>query len=133
MVSVNHPLAQKDSVSKQELSEYTTFWGGIPKVEDFITKLYMDYFRSSGIEPEHVIYVPEQDVATFMVAANMGGNIVPCIEKRQWNRKQYAFVTLEEPLILESAWLYSSDNTNPALAYFVEMIESEPGIYEEEL
>lgn len=133
MVSKDHPLAQKQSVSKRELAEYTTFWGGIPKVEDFITKLYLDYFRSDGIEPEHVIYVPEQDVATFMVASNMGGNIVPCIEKRQWNHDQYSFVMLEEPLILESAWLYSADNNNPALAQFVEMIESEPGIYEEEL
>ena len=59
-----------------------TFWGGIPKVEDYITKLYLNYFRDAGIEPEHVIYVPEQDVATFMVAANMGGNIVPLSEKR---------------------------------------------------
>lgn len=133
MVNKDHPLAQRESVSKEELAAYTTFWGGIPKVEDFITKFYLDYFRSSGIEPEHVIYVPEQDVATFMVASNMGGNIVPCIEKRQWSHEQYAFVDLKDPLVLESAWLYSTDNKNPALKLFVEMIENEPMTYEEDL
>ena len=31
----------------------------------------------------------------------------------------YSFVSLAEPLVLESAWLYSSDNANPALAKFI--------------
>lgn len=122
MVSREHPLAGKKSVSKRELAEYTTFWGGIPKVEDYVTELYMDYFRSSGIEPKKIICVPGQDVATFMVSAGMGGNIVPCCEKNQWRSDIYAFVDLEEPLALESAWLYSGDNTNSALMQFVGMV-----------
>lgn len=126
MVSRNHPLAGRERISKQELSEHITFWGGIPKVEDFITKFYLNYFRSGGIEPHHVICVPEQDVASFMVAANMGGNIVPLTEKAQWNPEQYSFVTLDEPLVLESAWLYSADNGNPALSRFVEMLNCQP-------
>ena len=122
MVSKDHPLAGRDSVSKEELAQYVTFWGGIPKVEDYITSMYLDYFRASGIEPENVIYVPEQDIATFMVALNMGGNIVPVSERRRWSTELYSFVELEEPLIFESAWLYSSDNENPALLQFVNMI-----------
>ena len=66
---------------------------------------------------------PEQDVATFMVSINLGGNIVPCSEKNTWNPELYSFVELEEPLVLESAWLSSSDNPNPALARFVKMVE----------
>ena len=83
----------------------------------------MEYFRSSGIEPENIICVPEQDVATFMVSANMGGNIVPASEKQWWNRERFAFVDLEEELAFESAWIYSADNGNPALRKFVEMVE----------
>ena len=30
---------------------------------------------------------------------------------------------LEEPLVFESAWLYSSENENPALLQFVNMIK----------
>lgn len=123
MVCKEHPLAQYERVSKQTLAEYVTFWGGIPKVEDYVVRRYMEYFRSSGIEPENVVCVPEQDVATFMVSINLGGNIVPCSEKNTWNPELYSFVELEEPLVLESAWLYSSDNPNPALARFVEMVE----------
>ena len=85
-------------------------------MEDYVIRRYMEYFRSSGIEPENVVCVPEQDVATFMVSINLGGNIVPCSEKNTWNPELYSFVELEEPLVLESAWLYSSDNPNPALA-----------------
>ena len=88
-------------------------------------KKYMDYFRVSGIEPQNVICVPEQDVATFMVSINLGGNIVPCSERESWNPELYSFVSLAEPLVLESAWLYSSDNANPALARFVEMADGQ--------
>lgn len=123
MVHREHPLADKKTVSKKELAEHITFWGGIPKVEDYVTKLYLDYFRESGIEPENVIYVPEQDVATFMVAANMGGNIVPISEKEQMNRDNFRFVELQEPLVFESAWLYSSKNQNPALPLFLKTAE----------
>ena len=123
MVSREHPLAGRENVSKAELAEYTTFWGGIPKVEDYVIRQYMEYFRSSGIEPENIICVPEQDVATFMVSANMGGNIVPASEKQWWNRERFAFVDLEEELAFESAWIYSADNGNPALRKFVEMVE----------
>lgn len=125
MVCKEHPLAQCGSISKQTLAEHVTFWGGIPKVEDYVIRRYMEYFRSSGIEPENVIFVPEQDVATFMVSTNLGGNIVPHAEIDTWNPEAYSFVKLEEPLILESAWLYSSDNLNPALAQFVEMVEGD--------
>ena len=125
MVCKDHPLAGRESVSKQELAEYVTFWGGIPQVEDYVIKKYMDYFRVSGIEPQNVICVPEQDVATFMVSINLGGNIVPCSERESWNPELYSFVSLAEPLVLESAWLYSSDNANPALARFVEMADGQ--------
>lgn len=123
MVSPDHPLAGRVSIGKKELAEYVTFWGGIPKVEDYVTELYMDYFRVSGIEPKKVICVPEQDVAAFMVSLGRGGNIVPCAEKAQWRAELYSFVELEEPLTLESAWLYSADNLNPALLQFVEMVD----------
>ena len=129
MVHREHPLAGHKTVGKKELSEYTTFWGGIPKVEDYVTKLYLNYFRDSGIEPEHVIYVPEQDVATFMVAANMGGNIVPLSEKEQMNTDNFCFVELEEPLVFESAWLYSSKNQNPALPLFIKTAEEQAAEY----
>ena len=123
MVHREHPLADRKTVTKKELSEFTTFWGGIPKVEDYVTKLYLNYFRDSGIEPEHVIYVPEQDVATFMVAANMGGNIVPLSEREQMNTENFRFIELEDPLVFESAWLYSSKNQNPALPLFIKTAE----------
>ena len=123
MVCRDHPLAGREKVGKAELAQYTTFWGGIPKVEDYVTSMYLNYFRSAGIEPENVIYVPEQDVATFMVALNKGGNIVPWSERRQWSSELYSFVQLEEPLVFESAWLYSSENENPALLQFVNMIK----------
>ena len=132
MVHKEHPLAEKKSVGRKELSEYVTFWGGIPKVEDYITKLYLNYFRDAGIEPEHVIYVPEQDVATFMVAANMGGNIVPLSEKEQMNTENFRFIRLEAPLTFESAWLYSSKNQNPALPLFIKTVEEMAEEYNDE-
>ena len=132
MVHREHPLAEKKSVGRKELSEYVTFWGGIPKVEDYITKLYLNYFRDAGIEPEHVIYVPEQDVATFMVAANMGGNIVPTSEKEQMNTENFRFIRLEVPLTFESAWLYSSKNQNPALPLFIKTVEEMAEEYNDE-
>ena len=132
MVHREHPLAEKKSVGRKELSEYVTFWGGIPKVEDYITKLYLNYFRDAGIEPEHVIYVPEQDVATFMVAANMGGNIVPLSEKEQMNTENFRFIRLEAPLTFESAWLYSSKNQNPALPLFIKTVEEMAEEYNDE-
>ena len=58
-----------------------------------------------------------------MVALNKGGNIVPWSERRQWSSELYSFVQLEEPLVFESAWLYSSENENPALLQFVNMIK----------
>lgn len=125
MVSKDHPLAGQKSVSKEELARHVTFWGGIPRVEDYVISSYMDYFRSSDIEPQNIICVPEQDVANFMVSINLGGNIVPCHEKYTWNDKQYSFVDLEESLVLESAWLYSSENNNPALLRFVEMMQEQ--------
>lgn len=123
MVSRDHPLAGRKSIGKKELAQYVTFWGGIPKVEDYVISLYIDYFRSAGIEPEKVICVPEQEIASFMVAANMGGNIVPCSEKRQWNSALYSFIDLEEPLAFESAWLYSVENANPALLEFINSVQ----------
>lgn len=125
MVSRDHPLADRGVVSKAELAQYTTFWGGIPKVEDYVIGIYLDFFRSSGIEPGNVIYVPEQDIAAFMVSANMGGNIVPCSEKDWWRPDLYSFVELEGELTFESAWLYCIDNNNTALRQFVEMIEGQ--------
>lgn len=125
MLSRDHPMANRHTLSKEELASFPTFLGGIPKVEDYVVRIYQEYFRSSGIEPANIITVPAQDVATFMVSVGMGGNIVPTSEKRLWNPELYVFLDLEEPLILESAWLYSSENINPALRRFVEMIESE--------
>ena len=101
-------------------------------MEDYITKLYLNYFRDAGIEPEHVIYVPEQDVATFMVAANMGGNIVPTSEKEQMNTENFRFIRLEAPLTFESAWLYSSKNQNPALPLFIKTVEEMAEEYNDE-
>lgn len=122
MVRRDHPLAQLDKVSVEKLSEYTTFWGGIPRVEDYVINIYIEYFREENIEPKHIIFVPEQDIATFMVSSGSGGNIVPKSESEMWNNDTFAFVELEKPLILESAWLYSSDNANPALRKFVESL-----------
>lgn len=123
MLRKEHPMAGRSTISKEDLASFPTFWGGIPKVEDYVLKIYQDYFRSSGIEPLNIINVPAQDIATFMVTVGMGGNIVPESEKSLWNQEQYAFITLEDPLILESAWLYSADNVNPALKLFIEMID----------
>ncbi|MCF0137501.1 MAG: LysR family transcriptional regulator [Oscillospiraceae bacterium] len=123
MVHREHPLASCDKVSVRELSEHVTFWGGIPIVEDYVVKSYREYFRQSDIEPKNIICVPEQDIATFMVSTGAGGNIVPVSEKKLWNSEVYAFVELEKPLVLESAWLYSVDNKNPALTSFVEEID----------
>ena len=124
MLSRNHQMAECPSMNKEKLASFPTFWGGIPKVEDYVLKIYKEYFRSSGIEPDNVINVPSQDIATFMVSIGMGGNIVPESEKRLWNPELYTFVELDEPLILESAWLYSIENNNPVLKQFVELVES---------
>lgn len=123
MVCKDHPLATRTSVNVKELSEYVTFWGGIPRVEDYVVKSYMEYFREEHIEPGNIVCVPEQDIAAFMVSTGAGGNIVPVSEKEMWNNDAYAFVGLEKPLVLESAWLYSCDNTNQALHRFVEETE----------
>ncbi len=122
MLRKGHPMADRKIISKEDLSSFPTFWGGIPKVEDYVLKIYQNYFRESGIEPLNIINVPAQDIATFMVSLGMGGNIVPESEKVLWNPEMYTFVELEDPLILESAWLYSADNINPALKLFIEKI-----------
>lgn len=39
------------------------------------------------------------------------------------NRDNFRFVELQEPLVFESAWLYSSKNQNPALPLFLKTAE----------
>ena len=39
------------------------------------------------------------------------------------NRDNFRFVALQEPLVFESAWLYSSKNQNPALPLFLKTAE----------
>ena len=99
-------------------------------MEDYVINIYLEYFRSSGIEHANIINVPAQDIATFMVSTCMGGNILPSSEKRLWSSELYSFLDLEEPLVLESAWLYSADNAKPALKAFVDMVEKDPALSE---
>lgn len=123
MVGKNHPLANKKVVSKAELSQYTTFWGGIPMVEDYVINLYKEYFRSSNIPASNIIAVPDQNVSLFMTLMNEGACIVPFEEKYYWSTDTFSFVDLDEQLVLNSAWLYSSENLNPALSQFVSMFD----------
>lgn len=67
-----------------------------------------------------------------MVAANMGGNIVPTSEKEQMNTENFRFIRLEAPLTFESAWLYSSKNQNPALPLFIKTVEEMAEEYNDE-
>lgn len=125
MVSRSHPLAGERRVSKQRLAEFTTFLGGISSVESYLMQQYVEYLRTDGISTRKVIYVPNQDVATMMVALNQGCNILPRMRTHWWSEETFAFVELEEPFYIESAWLYSRKNENPALRDFVEMIRKE--------
>ena len=59
---------------QQALAEYVTFWGGIPQVEDYGIKKYMDYFRdvASGVT-YRVTSNPEEREAPKSAGATIRG------------------------------------------------------------
>lgn len=124
MVSKDHPLADKRVVTKKDLSEHVTFLGGVSNIENYLMQQYIEYLRSDHYDTKKVRYVPDQNVATMMVALGQGGNILPRERTPILSRDVFSAVELEEPFYIESAWLYSKKNKNPILEKFIEMVDA---------
>ena len=124
MVSKDHSLADKKVISKKDLSEHITFLGGVSNIENYLMRQYTEYLRCDNFDTKKVRYVPDQNVATMMVALGQGGNIIPRERTPVLNRDMFSILELEEPFYIESAWLYSRKNKNPVLDKFIDMVKN---------
>ncbi len=124
IVSPNHPLARRKTVSLEELERYPLI---IRAKGSTTRKIILQAFQEAGIHPSLLIEAGSSEFIKQWVSEGKGVSIIVkrTVEDEE-RRKIIKTIPLLEKLYLQVAFLYlKEERSNPAIKTFVNFIENQ--------
>nr|WP_319777000.1 LysR family transcriptional regulator [uncultured Sphaerochaeta sp.] len=121
----SHPLAGRNKISLNELSDDTFILYGSSKAPKLFRQVQKDW-QSCSFSPRSIMETDSADGILFLVEAGFGNSLLPSYI-RQIRNDQIRVIDLEDNhFSVEITIAYSRNNTNPSLELFLSALEEFP-------